>query len=333
MNVLITGGCGFIGARLAARLLELGEATPSSGEVQPIERLTVCDVIDPIPPLPINDPRLEVVQGSFSDKGVLDRVINEGQPELVFHLAAIVSGGAEEDFDLGMSINLHGMSTLLEALRSLPRTPRLVFASSVAVFGGAMPETITDGTALNPQTSYGGQKAMSEFLVNDYSRKGFIDGRALRLPTISVRGGKANKAASSFASSIIREPLEGRPYACPVPRETDVWILSPRRVVDHFIHAANLPADNWGPQRAVALPGITVSIETMVESMARLAGTGMAERIRWESDPVIEKIVSGWPTRFAPERALSMGFQPDGSIDEIIQAFIEDEKPAGVPLS
>ena len=323
MKVIITGGTGFIGRRLAAKLMAKGNLVGAAGKSTEITKLIVSDITEPQPPLP-KDPRLEVIVGDFGEPDMLGKLITP-DTGVVFHLAAVVSGGAEQDFDLGMDINLTSSQRLLEACRQLGSCPRLVFASSVAVYGGDMPDVIEDGTALTPQTSYGAQKAIVELLINDYSRKGFIDGRALRLPTIIVRPGKPNKAASSFASSIIREPLQGQTFVCPVSPETGVWVLSPRRVVDCFIHAAELSATDWGYSRAVALPGITVSVKEMVEALRRIAGDRVVERISWKPDPVIEKIVYGWATRFNPLKSKRLGFKHDDSIDEIIKAFIDDE--------
>jgi nucleoside-diphosphate-sugar epimerase len=188
-----------------------------------------------------------------------------------------------------------------------------------------MPAVIEDGTALTPQTSYGSQKAIGELLVNDYSRKDFVDGRALRLPTIVVRPGKPNRAASTFASSIIREPLQGQAAICPVSAQARMWLLSPRRAIRSFIHAAELPAEAWGYSRAVALPGISVTIGEMVEALRKIAGENVVKRIVWEADPFIEKLVYGWPVDFAPKRAKALGFEADASMREIIQSFIDDE--------
>ncbi|HXV99878.1 MAG TPA: D-erythronate dehydrogenase, partial [Anaerolineae bacterium] len=207
----------------------------------------------------------------------------------------------------------------------LARPPRFIFASSVAVFGGDLPEVVKDDTALTPQTSYGTQKAIGELLLNDYSRKNFIDGRALRLPTIVVRPGRPNKAASTFASSIIREPLQGQPAICPVSPQSQMWILSPRRAIESFIHATELPAAAWGYSRTVALPGLTVSIQEMVDGLRDIAGDATVQRISWQPDPFIQKLVDGWPARLAPKRAEALGFKADSSIKKIIQAFIEDE--------
>jgi D-erythronate 2-dehydrogenase len=243
----------------------------------------------------------------------------------VFHLAAIVSANAEEDFDLGVRVNLEGTRNVLEACRALPQPARLVFASSVAVYGGDMPEVLDDGTILTPQTSYGTQKAIGELLLNDYSRKGFVDGRALRLPTIVVRPGKPNKAASTFASSIIREPLAGEDAICPVARDAAMYILSPRRVVAALIRAFELPPAAFGMTRMLTLPGITVSIGAMVDALEQVAGERVARRVRWEPDPVIQRIVAGWPAAFDARRARAMGFEADPDVASIIRAHIEDE--------
>ena len=323
MTVVVTGAAGFIGQRLVRRILEIGELVLADGSPSKVERLLASDVVSPDSPIS-DDTRLEFVEGHFGRPEVLDQLIT-GDTQVVFHLAAVVSGGAEEDFDLGMDVNLHSTMALLERLRALPHIPRIVFASSVAVFGGDLPQIIEDGTACTPQTSYGGQKLITEHLLTDYSRRGFLDGRALRLPTIVVRPGKPNKAASSFASSIIREPLMGREFVCPVKEDTGVWILSPRMVVENFIHAERLAADAWGPSRAVALPGMTVSLTEMIAALREIGGESVVNRIRWESDPEIERIVYGWPVQFSPKRALMMGFKSDSAFREIVQAFIDDE--------
>ena len=323
MKVVVTGAAGFIGQRLVRRILEKGELRLSDGSSREVSGVLATDIVSPAEPIS-PDARLEFVEGDFGEASMLERLVTD-DTQVVFHLAAVVSGGAEEDFELGMRVNLHSSMALLERLRGLDHLPRLVFASSVAAYGGDLPEVIQDGTACTPQTSYGAQKLITEHLITDYSRRGFLDGRALRLPTIVVRPGKPNKAASSFASSIVREPLEGREFVCPVKSDTGVWILSPRAVVENFIHAEELAAEAWGSSRAVALPGMTVSLEEMVEALRRIGGDSVVSRIRWEPDPYIEKIVYGWPVRFAPKRALRMGFQADESFEEIVRAFIDDE--------
>ncbi|MDX1432099.1 MAG: D-erythronate dehydrogenase [Gammaproteobacteria bacterium] len=323
MQVLVTGGAGFLGSRLVAALLERGGVPGPDGRLREVDRVVVADVGPPARAFP-DDARLETVYGDFSAEGAAARLLRE-DTGVVFHLAAVVSGEAEKDFDKGMRVNLHGTERLLEACRRGAHCPTVVFASSVAAYGGDMPEVIRDDTALTPLTSYGTQKAMGELLVNDYTRKGFVDGRALRLPTIVVRPGKPNAAASSFASSVIREPLQGEAVVCPVAPETGVWLLSPRRVIEAFLHAAASPAEAWGPSRSVALPGLTLSVRDMLAALARVAGDEVAKRVRFEPDPFIEAIVYGWATRFAPERALALGFRADESFESVIEAFIEDE--------
>ena len=323
MKVLVTGGTGFLGRRLVSALLERGAVSGADGAAQEIERIVVSDVGPGISPLP-DDPRIDLRLGDFSEPGAAEALI-DADTGTVFHLAAVVSGEAEQNFDLGMRINFHGSVRLLDAVRACGACPRLVFTSSVAAYGGEMPEVIEDSTILTPQTSYGSQKAVIELLINDYSRKGFVDGRALRLPTVVVRPGKANAAASSFASAIIREPLEGRAYTCPVTKEAGVWLLSPRRVIESFLHAASLPSERFGMSRAVALPGMTVTVREMVAGLREVAGDRVAERLTFEPDPFIEKIVYGWATKFRPERARAMGFAPDEDFRTVVEAFIEDD--------
>ena len=322
MHIVITGGAGFIGKKLAAALLASDGVELQGQAKRPLDRLTLFDVTvaEGLPA----DPRLRTVAGDITDKAQIDGLIT-GDVDVVYHLAAIVSANAEADFDLGMAVNLDGTRHILEACRRQGTAPRLVFASSVAVYGGAMPEVGYDDLILTPQTSYGAQKAASELLLNDYSRKGFVDGRALRLPTIVVRPGKPNKAASTFASSIIREPLAGENAICPVSRSSVMYILSPRRVIHAFIHALALPGDVFGPARMLTLPGITVSIGDVETALAKVAGQHVADRITWQPDDHIQKIVSGWMPNFDAKRAKALGFEADADIEEIIRTHIEDE--------
>ncbi len=323
MKAVITGGAGFLGQRLAKQILELGTLHDSNGAERPVSKLLLSDVAEPSVALP-DDDRLEFIKGDFGDPTISSQLITP-DTGVVFHLAAVVSGGAEEDFELGMAVNLHATERLLESLRHLETCPRLVFASSVAAYGGDLPEVIQDDTPLTPQTSYGCQKAITEFLINDYTRRGFLDGRALRLPTIVVRPGKPNKAASSFASSVVREPLQGATYACPVPPETGVWILSPKQVVESFLHASRLAPEAWGFHRAVALPGLTTTVQEMVDAMHAIGGQEVIDRIHWEPDAVIQRIVNTWPVNFNPERARQLGFEADPNIRQIIDDFVSDE--------
>jgi D-erythronate 2-dehydrogenase len=317
MRIVITGGCGFLGRRLAIRLLEQGSGLGPSDEV------VLFDNAAPALPLP-QERRLRLVTGDIADRDTVGQLIMPGT-EAVFHLAAVVSGQAEADTDLGYRVNLDGTRAVLEACRALGTTPRLVFASSLAVYGGLLPPAVGDETALNPQTSYGIQKAIGELLVNDYSRKGFIDGRALRLPTVVVRPGLPNRAASTFASSIIREPLTGKEAICPVSPDTIMALASPRRIVAGLVHALGLPGDVFGASRSLQLPGFSVSVAEMASALRRAGGGEAYARIRWQPDPAIQRIVSSWPPALATPRAEAMGFGRDRGIDEVVQAFIEDD--------
>ena len=310
MTILITGGGGFIGSRLAAALAARA----------PGARIRLLDIAFP----PGLEQRFECIAGDVASPEVIGRALG-GDSDSVFHLAAVVSGGAEADFDLGYRVNLDGTRALLEACRKLPAPPRFVFASSVAAFGGVLPDVLDDSTTPAPQTSYGTQKVIGEYLVADFTRKGFIDGRSLRLPTIVVRPGKPNLAASSFASGIIREPLAGVECPCPVPDSTGVWILSPRRVVEAFMHAHDLPASAWPSTRVVNLPGITLSVREMIDAMGRVAGAETVSRVRFTPDARIQGIVKTWPVRFRTERALAMGFTADSDFESIVRDHIENE--------
>ena len=322
MKVVITGGGGMLGFKLAKALLARGRLTGADGKEAAISRLTLFDTVFP-PGLP-QDPRLETLTGDLSAPGVLAKIVTP-DTQSIFHLASVVSAGAEADFDLGWRVNLDGARTLLELARKCTQPPRFVFSSSVAAFGGDLPDVLDDSTTPNPQTSYGAQKVCCEYLVTDYTRKGFIDGRSLRLPTIVVRPGKPNLAASSFASGVLREPLNGVVSECPVSLDTGVWLLSPGRCVESFIHAHETPSSAWGLSRVMNLPGITVPVSGMVEAMRRVAGEAAAKRVVYKPDERIQKIVAGWPVKFRTPRALAMGFRPDADVDGVIRAYIADE--------
>ncbi len=320
MRILITGGTGFIGKQLAQRLLDAGQLSLDEQPAQAIERIVLFDAFagEGVP----TDPRLDVVTGDISDAATLAQVC-EGV-DLVWHLAAVVSSAAEADFELGMQVNLYGLLNLLETLRRQGQHPRVVYASGFAVFGGALPEVVDDDTALTPQSSYGMQKAVGELLVADYARKGFIDGRVLRLPTIVVRPGKPNKAASTFFSSIIREPLVGEPAVCPVRPDTQVYISSPRRAVESMLLAMTLSPQRLGSERIIPLPGLTTTVADMVAALERVAGRGAVELIRWEADASIQRIVESWPSQVDAPRARALGFKADADFDSIVRAHMED---------
>jgi D-erythronate 2-dehydrogenase len=322
MKILITGGGGFLGFKLAKTLLARGQLGGKK-----ISSMTLLD--GAFPPGVENLQNVKAVKGDVSDAATIAGVCTP-DTDAVFHLAAVVSGAAEADFDLGMRVNYKGMELLLAQMRTCGKEgappPRLVYTSSVAAFGGDLPAVLDDFTIANPQTSYGAQKVIGEYLVTDYSRKGFIDGRSLRLPTIVVRAGKPNAAASSFASGIIREPLNGVISECPVAPETGVWLLSPGKVVEAFIHAWELPPEAWGTQRWLNLPGITASVAQMVEAMRRVAGDEVAKRVVYKADARIQAIVKTWPVNFRTPRALQMGFKPDPDVESVIRDYIADEK-------
>jgi nucleoside-diphosphate-sugar epimerase len=321
MEVLITGGAGFLGSKLARQLLARGTLAGPSGQPEKISRITL---LDQVAAQGFDDPRIAVMTGDAADAAVIAKALTPSV-QSVFHLAAVVSGEAESDFDLGMRINLDATRILLEQARKNGNRPRVVFTSSVAVFGGDLPPKVLDTTPATPQGSYGAQKAMCELMVTDYSRKGFVDGRSLRLPTVTVRPGKANKAASSFASGIIREPLNGVVSVCPVPPDTKVWALSPRSTVHNLIHAHELDSAAFGSAGAVNLPGLTTTVGEMVAAMGRVAGAETMKLVEWKEDPAILKLVRTWPGDFVTARAEKMGFVHDANFDEVVKAYVEEE--------
>ena len=320
MKVLITGGGGFLGYRLAQALLRKGSLSDAEGRQTPITQISLFDMA-----FPENvDARLTCVRGDLNDTACIEASLG-GDTGAVFHLASVVSGGAEADFDLGYRVNLDGTRGLLEACRKQSKPARFIFTSSVAVFGGELPEVLDDGTTPNPQGSYGAQKVICEYLVTDYSRKGYIDGRSLRLPTIAVRPGKPNLAASSFASGIIREPLNGVSAICPVGRDARIWLLSPGKVIEALIHAYELPSSDWGVKRVINLPGNTAAVGDMIDTLRRIAGDQVANRIEIRPDERIQALVLSWPSRFRNDRALGLGFSADQDVESIIRAYIEDQ--------
>lgn len=316
MRILITGAAGMIGRKLTARLLADGALGG-----RPIRQLILHDIVPP----EAAPPHLALT----GDLGGSAATLIAHRPDVIFHLAGVVSGEAEANFDLGYAVNLDGTRALFDAIRQAGYAPRVVYASTTAVFGGPFPEEIPDDFAPTPQSSYGTQKLIGEALLSDYTRRGFFDGIGLRLPTICVRPGKANRAASSFFSGIIREPLNGLPASLPVARDWLHTMASPRAAVGFFLHAATLETAPIGPRRNLTLPGVAVTVAEQIEALRRLAGADVVALIRDEPDPAVWAIVQTWPRRFAASRAKALGFQAETSFDQIVQAYIEDDLRRG----
>ena len=318
MKVLIIGGAGMVGRKLAERLAGDGELAGKA-----VSSVTLYDVVPALPPPAAKLP-VKIATGDLPSPGEAERLMAD-RPDIIFHLAAIVSGEAELDFDKGYRINLDGTRLLLEAIRAAGNKPRLVFTSSIAVFGAPFPEAIGDDFFNTPLTSYGTQKNICELLISDYTRKGFLNGLSIRLPTICVRPGKPNQAASGFFSNIMREPLAGAEAVLPVSESVRHWHASPRAAVGFLEHAASLDTDKVGPRRALTMPGVSVTVGEQIAALKKVAGEKVAARIRRQPDPFIEGVVAGWPRNFAPRRAVELGFKADASFEDIIRIHIEDE--------
>ena len=322
MKIAIIGAAGMVGRKLTQRLVAEGKLR---GET--ISSLLLADVVAADRPEGFNGETV-IQTGDLSARSEIDRLV-AARPDVVFHLAAIVSGEAEQDFDKGYRINMDGMRHLLEAIRAANAAegylPRLVFTSSIAGFGAPFPETIPEEYFHTPLTSYGTQKEISELLLADYSRKGFVDGIGIRLPTICVRPGTPNKAASGFFSNIIREPLVGKEAILPVPDTVRHWHASPRSAVGFLIHAANLDTTELGPRRNLTMPGVSATVGEQIEALRKVAGDKAVALIRREADETIMRIVAGWPTKFDAGRAEELGFRADRSFEDIIRTHIEDE--------
>jgi D-erythronate 2-dehydrogenase len=305
-RVLVTGAAGMIGRKLTERLARDGA------------ELVLHDVV------PASAAGARSVVSDLSAPGEADKLVAD-RPDLIFHLAAIVSGEAEADFDKGYRINLDGTRLLFEAIRKASYRPRVVFTSSIAVFGAPFPEAIGDEFLNAPLTSYGTQKAIDELLLADYSRRGFFDGIGLRLPTICVRQGKPNLAASGFFSGIIREPLAGQDAVLPVPKSVRHWFASPRAAIGFLLHAAALDTAQLGARRSLTMPGISATVGEQIEALRRVAGDAAVRRIREAPDAAIMRIVEGWPRNFDARRASALGFRADASFDDIIRIHMQDE--------
>jgi len=330
-NVVVTGGAGFLGSRLARELLTAGSVEVAGGGALPLSRVTVLDQ-SPAPGDLAADERVAAIRGDLAE--LLDPAGRGRQTlagaDVVFHLAAAVSGECEADFDLGVRANLRATEALLGSCRALGTNPVVVFASSLAVFGASgehpLPAVVDDHTLPNPQSSYGVQKVIGEQLLADYTRKGFLRGRAVRLATVSVRPGRPNAAASGFLSGIIREPLAGQRAACPVGAATEVALISPARAIEGLLRAASSSEESWGGRSAVTLPALTVTIADMVAALERAGGPEVSALIDWVPDPVVARLVLSWPARIRAERAERLGLAPDPDFGAIIRMYLAETR-------
>ncbi len=322
MHILVIGAAGMVGRKLTDRLV-----ADSHIAERAIDALTLVDVVEPAAPTGFSG-RVETITADLSAPGAAE-TLAQRRPDLIYHLAAIVSGEAEADFDKGYRINLDGTRFLFEAIRQeglkAPYRPRVVFTSSIAVFGAPFPTRIHDEFFSTPLTSYGTQKAIGELLLSDYSRRGFFDGIGIRLPTICVRPGKPNKAASGFFSGILREPLAGHEAVLPVSEDVRHWFASPRAAVGFLIHAATIDTEPLGGRRNISLPGLSATVKEEIEALRRVAGDKAVKLIRHEPDPAIIRIVEGWAQDFDTRRAEALGFRAETSFDAIVRAHVEDE--------
>jgi nucleoside-diphosphate-sugar epimerase len=310
MRILITGAAGMIGRKLAERLARDGHLGGKG-----ISALTLTDIVA----------SAGVDTSDIATPGEAARLV-ASRPDVIFHTAGIVSGEAESDFDKGYRVNLDGSRLLLEAIRQAPSyRPRFVFTSSIAAFGAPYPDAIDDEFITAPLTSYGTQKAMVELLLADYTRRGFIDGVGIRLPTICIRPGKPNKAASGFFSNILREPLVGREAVLPVEGSVRAWHASPRAAIGFLIHAATMDTTTLGARRNLNMPGLSATVDEQIAALRRVAGDDAVRLIRREIDPAIARMVDGWPQNFDASRALALGFRADAAFDAIIRSHIADE--------
>jgi nucleoside-diphosphate-sugar epimerase len=323
-NVAITGGAGFLGTRLARELLGAGALDVAGAGPSPLTRLTLADQVPPPADL-VEDERVKVLRGDLGDLLDHPAVGTEllAGADVIFHLAAAVSGECEADFDLGMRANLRATMALLETCRAQGTRPVVVLASSVAVFGGSpdhpLPAVVDDDTLPNPQSSYGTQKVMCEYLLADYTRKGFIRGRAIRLATVSVRPGRPNAAASGFLSGIIREPLAGQRAVCPVEPDARAALASPARAIAGLCRAATASDEAWGGRSAINLPALSVTVGEMVAALERVAGPEASALIDWVPDPEVARLVASWPGRLRSDRAAHLGLTPDLDFDSVIR--------------
>jgi D-erythronate 2-dehydrogenase len=315
MKTLVTGAAGFLGSRIVRGLL-----SGAHGYLRPTS-IIAADVTR----CPVDDPRVRPCVGSIVDPAFVESIV-DADVDVVFHLAAVLSGQSEAEFDTGMRVNVDGTRGLLEACRSLRRQPRFVFSSTVAVFGGTLPPLVPETMALRPQTSYGSEKAIAELLVSEYSRRGFIDAVSCRLATVTVRPGKPNSALSSFVSGIIREPVAGIDTVCPVPLDTPIWVSSPRTVTANLLYAGSMDTSALGENRVLNLPGVSVTAGQMLDSLERIGGSDARARVRVEREDRVARAMLGWPAALDASRALSLGFVADTNADGIVREYLDESR-------
>ena len=322
MHVVITGGAGFIGHRLAEAVLARDALVDQHGGRRTVERLTIFD--QAAPERPLADPRVRVVTGDMTDKGAIAQAL-AGDADSVFHLASVVSGGAEADLQLGLRVNLDGTRLLLDLLADSGRRPKLLFASSLAVYGGPEATHVSDATIPTPMSSYGVQKLCCEYLIGDYDRRGLIDGRSMRFPTIAVRPGKANLANSSFISAVIREPLAGRETVCPVPDDVPIALMSPERLIESILKVHDLPTEQFGWPRSLVLPAVQVNVREMLDALEALAGSQTRNLVTFRDDPRIVPMVRSWPAEVSSARAAKLGIAPDENAAAFVEQYARDQ--------
>jgi D-erythronate 2-dehydrogenase len=314
MKILVTGAAGFLGRRLLTELLAGRTAVPAVSHV----------IAADLAPCPIDDPRVESRVGDITDAGFIGAIVDR-DVRVVWHLAAVLSGQSEAEFDVGLRVNVDATRALLDRARRLQTPPRFVFSSTIAALGPPLPDVVPENQVLRPKSSYGAAKVIAEMFVSEYTRRGFVEGIACRVPTVAIRPGKPNSALSSFVSGIIREPLAGIDAICPVPLDTRVWITSPRVATANLAHAGVVASNALGDRRVVNLPGLCVTPAEMLDSLERLGGTAARRRVRVEIDPHIANIVSTWPGAFDVTHALSLGFTPEGDVDSIVAQYIAEQ--------
>jgi len=318
MDILVTGAAGFLGTRLVRALLADAPGLPR------VSRIVAADVVR----CPVDDGRITNQTGTITDPDFVNAIVEPGV-DVVYHLAAVLSGQSEAEFETGIAVNVDATRRLLDACRRLPHAPRVVFTSTVAVFGGTLPSVVPENAVVRPQSSYGAAKAIVELLVTEYTRRGFIDGVTCRLATIAVRPGRPNSALSSFVSGIVREPLAGIESVCPVPLDTRLWISSPSTVTQNLVHAARVPAAALGDERVLNLPGISVTPAEMLDSLERHAGAIVRSRVRHVIDDGVARVVRTWPGALEATRALGLGFAADRHVDDVIREYMhEHHQPA-----